>query len=82
MRMQGEETYKRRPVNLTIREDILREAKELNLNTSKAAEYGIVQAINEARAHAWLEENKHALSAHNKRVEESGTLLTPRWAGN
>lgn len=76
----GEEVSKRRPVNLTIREDILQDAKDLKLNASKAAEYGIAQAIKEARAQAWLEENKKALSAHNKRVEEQGTFLTPDWA--
>ncbi len=78
----SDETSKRRPINLTIREDVLKDAKELNLNASKAAEHGIVQAIKDARAQAWLEENKHALSAHNKRVEENGTLLTPSWADN
>ncbi|WP_418889395.1 type II toxin-antitoxin system CcdA family antitoxin [Parasphingorhabdus flavimaris] len=37
---------KRRPVNLSIREDILSEAKALQLNASKAAEAAIVAAIN------------------------------------
>lgn len=82
MQIHTQDAPKRRPINLTIREDILKDAKELNLNTSKAAEYGIAQAIKEAREQAWLNENKSALSAHNKRVEESGTLLTPNWAGN
>ena len=78
----GNKTSKRRPINLTIREDILKDAKELKLNASKAAEHGIAQAIKEAKAQAWLEENKHALSAHNERIEEKGTLLTPSWADN
>ncbi len=82
MQIHTQDAPKRRPINLTIREDILKDAKELNLNTSKAAEYGIAQAIKEAREQAWLNENKFALSAHNKRVEESGALLTPNWAGN
>lgn len=82
MQIHTQDAPKRRPINLTIREDILKEAKELNLNASKAAEYGIAQAIKKARGQAWLNENKSALSAHNKRVEESGTLLTPNWAGN
>lgn len=37
---------KRRPVNLSIREDILSEVKALKLNASKAAEAAIVAAIN------------------------------------
>ncbi|PCJ96325.1 MAG: hypothetical protein COA45_11000 [Zetaproteobacteria bacterium] len=74
-----QETSKRRPVNLTVREDVLDEAKSLHLNTSKAAEIGIINAIKEARAQEWLKESKVALKAHNTRVEKSGTLLTPDW---
>lgn len=75
----GTETIKRRPINLTIREDVLRDAKDLNLNASKAAELGISNAVREARAQIWLEDNKQALMAHNQRIEKEGTLLTPDW---
>ena len=37
-----QDTSKRRPINLTIRKDVLKEAKALKLNTSKAAEAGII----------------------------------------
>jgi antitoxin CcdA len=70
---------KRRPVNLTIREDVLHEAKSLKLNTSKAAERGIINAVREARAQKWLEENQSALQAHNERIDKQGTLLKPSW---
>ncbi|MCB1984572.1 MAG: type II toxin-antitoxin system CcdA family antitoxin [Burkholderiales bacterium] len=70
---------KRRPVNLTIREDLLKTARLLNLNTSKAAEMGIEDAIRKAQASKWLESNKKALLAHNVRVEKEGTLLKPDW---
>jgi antitoxin CcdA len=73
------EAQKRRPVNLTIREDVLKEAKALNLNASKAAECGILAAIRETRAEEWLRSNKKALQAHNERVEGDGTLLKPVW---
>jgi antitoxin CcdA len=75
-----QELSKRRPINLTIREDVLKEAKSLKLNASKAAEAGLVHAIKEARAREWLEVNKQALIAHNKRVEKEGTFLKPDWA--
>jgi antitoxin CcdA len=74
-----EETPKRKAINLTIREDILREAKSLKLNTSKAAETGILAAIKEAQEQAWLKENKLALMEHNKRIEDEGPLLSPEW---
>lgn len=71
---------KRRPVNLTIRADILKEAKELNLNASQAAELGIMAAVKQAREQQWLKDNREALLAHNKRIDKTGPLLTPAWA--
>ena len=74
------ETTKRRPVNLTIREDVINEARALNLNASQAAEAGIAAAIKAARQAQWLAENSDAIEAHNKRVEDKGVLIEPRWA--
>ncbi|PJB73383.1 MAG: hypothetical protein CO093_00885 [Alphaproteobacteria bacterium CG_4_9_14_3_um_filter_47_13] len=74
-----QEVSKRRPVNLTIREDILDEARSLKLNTSKAAEMGIINAVREARSQEWLEKNRDALLAHNRRIDKEEPLLTPDW---
>ncbi len=71
---------KKRPINLTIRADILNEAKVLKLNASKAAEAGIEAAIKQAREDNWRTENREAIVAHNQRVSESGPLLVPDWA--
>ena len=67
------------PVNLTVREDLLENAKSLSLNTSKAAEAGIEDTINKAETKKWLESNNAAILAHNSRVEKEGTLLKPDW---
>ncbi len=75
-----QEVSKRRPINLTIRADILNEAKSLKLNASKAAETGIMAAIKIAREEEWLKANSSAILAHNKRIEKDGPLLTPNWA--
>ncbi|MEO1028483.1 MAG: type II toxin-antitoxin system CcdA family antitoxin [Pseudomonadota bacterium] len=71
---------KRRRINLSIREDIIDAAKALSLNASRAAEAGIAAAVQKAQEAQWLEENRSALDAHNRRVEEQGVLLTPDWA--
>lgn len=71
---------KRRPVNLTIRQDILEEAKGLKLNASKVAEAGLIEAVRLEKERRWRRENASAIKAHNARVEETGTLLTPIWA--
>ena len=76
----GQDTPKRRPVNLTIREDVLAEAKTLDLNASRAAEAGIIAAIREARAQEWLARNRAGIDAHNRRIEKEGVSIRPRWA--
>ena len=69
----------RRNVNVTIRQDVIDEARALSLNVSQAAEAGVVQAIKKTREARWLAENRSALEAHNRRIESAGTLLTPDW---
>lgn len=72
---------RRKRVNLTVREDIMKEAKELGLNTSRAAEAGIEEAVRKEKGRRWLEENREAIKAHNERVDREGPLLgTPWWA--
>ena len=74
------DTPRRRPVNLTLPEDLLTEAKTLNVNASREAEAGIRMAVKKAREQEWLKKNRGAMDAHNARVEKSGVLLAPSWA--
>lgn len=66
-------------MSLTLRDDLMREAKTLKLNASRAAEEGIEQAVKKAKEAAWLKENRDAIAAHNERVAKHGTLLKPIW---
>lgn len=70
---------RRRPVTLSIREDIISEAKALSLNASKAAEAGILQALRKAQADALLKQAQPGIDAHNARVAAHGTLIKPYW---
>ncbi len=70
---------RKRPINLTIRADLIEQAKELDLNTSQAAEVGIAAAIKAAREKTWRAENKEWVEAHNERVAREGVLLPVRW---
>ncbi len=71
---------KRRSVNLSIRDDIMREARALHLNASQAAEAGIADEIRKRQEAQWRKENHRAIRAHNKRIERDGPLLTPGWS--
>jgi len=65
----------KRATNVSINEALLAEAKELQVNVSRAAEFGLIQAIAEKRTEMWLKENKEALESSNKYVEQNGLPL-------
>ncbi|MGF1561096.1 MAG: type II toxin-antitoxin system CcdA family antitoxin [Geminicoccaceae bacterium] len=65
----------RRAANLSIDSALLREARALNVNISRAAEAGIARAVADARARAWIEENRGALASSNRHVERHGLPL-------
>lgn len=70
---------RRKRTNLTVREDLMAEAKALGLNTSRAAEAGIEAAIREEKGRRWLEENREGIKAHNERIAWAGPLLGTPW---
>lgn len=70
---------RRRPVNLSVREDLVAAAKELGVNASQAAEQGLAAAVRTAREQAWLKENAEAIEYWNKWIEENGLPLKPLW---
>lgn len=65
----------RRPTNVTLPESLLREARELEINLSKACERGLAAEVTEAKAQRWLRENRAAMDAWNNYVEEHGLPL-------
>jgi antitoxin CcdA len=69
----------KRPTTLSVRSDLLVDAKAMRINTSRAAEEGIEAAVKRAKEEAWLAANKSFIQAHNERIDREGTLLTPIW---
>jgi antitoxin CcdA len=63
---------RRRPVNLSIRDDVMRAAKARGINASQVAERAIMEAVQREAAADWLRENADAIRAHNDRVERLG----------
>jgi antitoxin CcdA len=70
-----EQNGARRATNVSISAQLLHEARELKVNISRAAEQGLVRAIAERRAAAWLEENRDALDSSNEFAERHGLPL-------
>jgi antitoxin CcdA len=66
--MRTKDGAARRAVNLTIRADLLDEAKRLKLNASRAAEAGLLEAVRRARIEGWRRENAAAIDEYNRRL--------------
>jgi antitoxin CcdA len=64
----------RKAVNVSINSDLLRQARELKINLSKTLETQLEQVLREERARRWQEENREAIEAHNRFVEEHGVF--------
>ena len=80
MRIKDEKKPKKRAVNLTIREDILRDAKKYGINASETAQDALAVRIKKAKETEWLKKNKDAIAAHKARIENEGTFIKPIWA--
>ena len=65
----------RKATNLSARPELVAEARELGINLSDVFERGLQQAIAEARAAAWLADNREALDSSNAWVEANGLPL-------
>jgi antitoxin CcdA len=65
----------RKAANLSIDTKVLADAKALDINVSRAAESGIVEAVQAEKNKRWLEENREALLYFNDWVEENGLPL-------
>lgn len=65
----------KKATNVSISESLLADAKDLQINVSRAAEAGLDRAIAEKRAEIWLQENREALQSSNDYVERNGLPL-------
>jgi antitoxin CcdA len=65
----------RRATNVSLPEDLIGAARELNVNISQACEKGLQEAVSKTRAERWIEENREAIDFWNRYVEENGLPL-------
>ena len=64
----------KKSANLSINADLLRHAKQLNINLSQTLELHLVEIVRQAQREQWLDENKTALEEYNHRVEARGVF--------
>lgn len=65
----------RKATNVSLSTALLREARQLGINISRACERGLAEQIAELRATRWLEENSEAIRSSNAHAESKGLPL-------
>jgi len=64
----------KKATNLSINSDLLRQAKELNINLSQQVEGYLSELVRKAKEQKWLSENEEAIAAYNDRIEKEGVF--------
>lgn len=70
----GPKPRPKRAVNVSVDAEILKLAKEMKINLSRALEDALRKLTEKERARRFYEENKASIDAHNAFIEEHGTL--------
>jgi len=73
--LQSTPKTQRTSVNTSIDSQLIKDAKALGINISRAAEAGIAKAIAAEKTRRWQEENKDAIESSNEYVTRNGLPL-------
>lgn len=64
----------KKPTNVSINSDLLTKAKELRINLSATLESALIELVNAKQRELWRLENKSAIEAYNRLVDENGVF--------
>jgi len=67
-------TARKKAVNLSINADLLAKAKTYGINLSQTTEEHLADLVRQEMERRWLEENRQAIEARNRFVEEHGVF--------
>jgi antitoxin CcdA len=65
-------TTPKKAANLTVRADLLDEARARKINLSQTLETALAAELKKRREAEWLEQNKAAIEAYNREIAEHG----------
>ena len=66
---------RKRSTNVSLSEELVREAKDLGLSISAACEQGLAAQVKAERERRWIEENRAGFESWNRYVAEHGLPL-------
>jgi antitoxin CcdA len=62
----------RKATNLSIRADLLEQARVLNINLSREFELHLAEVVRKRQAEQWAQANHAAIEAYNRHLERDG----------
>lgn len=62
----------KRPTNVTVNADLLRRAREFDVNLSQTLEEALIAEVVRRAGERWLAENRDAIDAYNQEIERHG----------
>ena len=72
--MMSQRPVRKRAVNLFVDVELLDEARRLRINVSETLEHRLRTIVRTEQERHWLEANKLAIEAYNRRVSRDGLL--------
>jgi len=72
LRNRNMSSQPKKAANLTVRADLLEEARARKINLSQTLEVALAAELKRQREAEWLEQNKEAIEAYNRHVERDG----------
>ena len=64
----------KKPVNVSVKSDLLQKARALDINLSATLEVALATEVKRRRAEQWLKDNKPSLDAYHRLVEKHGVF--------
>jgi antitoxin CcdA len=64
----------KKPTNLSVRTDLLEEARALGINLSQTLEVALTAEVKKRREDEWREQNREAIAAYSRLIEREGLL--------
>jgi antitoxin CcdA len=64
----------KRPVNLSVNQELLEQAKAAGIPLSQTLEEALVAKLKAKRQAEWRQENREGIAAYNQRIAENGTF--------
>ena len=74
MRPVYDDAAPKKATNLSVNSDLLRKARDLDINLSSVLEQALEQTVMRRLAEQWLEENRSAIESYNEHVERHGVF--------